>query len=407
MTFTKLLTVYIAAGAITLVAWVLNVSQLYWMAGVLFLLPYGSRLFAKLERRGLVLERQVPLAAHQGEIVRIRLTARNELALPKLYLSLRDAAPDGIQPLETEPLPVHLPPNGRDEVEYPARLRRRGVHAFEAVEIHSTDLLGLVDQKARLSVASEILVYPRVVPLPPRVLVPELGGGSAPLETSSRKGEGASFFGIREYRPGDPLRHVHWPTTARRGSLAVIEWEAEESRNALLAVDTLARHERKLDGGTTLDAAAGLAASLAAEILASNHSLRVLAPGTTTWRSAAERGSEALPAILETLARMQPSEEFALAAELRRVAPHLEPGSVVCCLTSAANEELVSTVRYLQAARLRPVVYALVDADAGRPSDWDRCARDLGSTLVPVILLYRDDDLIREFLGPAGEQNRE
>ena len=51
MQFTKLLTLYAAAGAITLVAWILNVSQLYWMAGVLLLLPSACRLMSRQSSR--------------------------------------------------------------------------------------------------------------------------------------------------------------------------------------------------------------------------------------------------------------------------------------------------------------------------------------------------------------------
>ncbi|MCC2669059.1 MAG: vWA domain-containing protein [Armatimonadetes bacterium] len=399
MTRTKLLTVYLAAVAITLVAWVLNVSQLYWMAGVLFLLPYGSKLFAQMERRGLLVTREVPPAAHQGEVVPIRLTAINQGSLPKLHLSVRDVLPAGMEAEDREPLPIHLAPGGQDQVEYQVHLRRRGVHTIAAVRVHSTDLLGLCDQEASLPVSTQILVYPRVVALPPHVMVPELGGGSAPLDSASRKGEGTSFFGIREYRPGDPLRHVHWPTTARRGSLAVVEWEAEESRNALIAVDTEQRHERSLPGGSTLDLAAGLAASLATEILAANNSVRLLVPGSAGQRPMGQRGSEAMPVLLETLARMQGTTDASVAAELRRVAPHLEPGSVVCWLTAAPGDELLATVQYLQAVRLRPVVYALIDSDAGQPSDWDRSARELEGLRTPVIRLHRNDTLVRDLLG--------
>jgi len=399
MTFTKLLTVYSAAATIMLLSWVLNVPQLYWMAGVLFLLPTGSKQFARLERRGLTVERFLPPAAHQGEEILVRLVARNESALPKLYLSLRDQAPQGIELLEPRPLPIHLPPRGSAEVEYPARLKRRGVHRFQSVLIHGTDLLGLWDQHVPMPLPGEILVYPRIVRLPARLLVPELGGGSAPLETTQRKGEGSSFFGIREYRQGDPLRHVHWRTTARRGSLAVTEWEAEESRNAVLAIETAAGTDRPFGASSTLDVAAGLAASMAKEILASNNSVRVLAPGAGEWRGDAERGMGAMSRILETLARMQGTAEVSVAAELQRLSPHLEPGSVVCWMTAVPNDALLTTTRYLRAVRLRPVVYALIDAAAGRPSDWNDVARELEAAGVPVVRVYRDDELVEDLLG--------
>jgi uncharacterized protein (DUF58 family) len=399
MTFTKLLTVYSAAATIMLLSWVLNVPQLYWMAGVLFLLPAGSKQFARLERRGLKVERSLPPVAHQGEAVTARLIARNELSLPKLYLSLSDRVPSGVELLDSSPLPIHLAPRGTAEVEYSLRLKRRGVQRFETVLLHSTDLLGLWDQRIPLAAKGEVLVYPRVVRLPARLLAPELGGGSAPLETTQRKGEGASFFGIREYRQGDPLRHVHWRTTARRGSLAVTEWEAEESRNAVLAVETARGTERPFAGGSTLDVAAGLAASLAQEILATNNSVRVLAPGAGDARVEAERGPEAMSRILETLARMEATAEVTVGAELQRLAAYQEPGSVVCWITATPNEELLSTCRYLQVVRLRPVVYALIDAAGGQPSVWNDVARELEAEGVPVVRVYRDDELVEDLLG--------
>lgn len=399
MTFTKLLTVYSAAATIMLLSWVLNVPQLYWMAGVLFLLPTGSKQFARLERRGLAVERRLPPVAHQGEAVTARLIARNETSLPKLYLSLSDQVPPGVELLDGGPLPIHLAPRGMAEVEYSLRLKRRGVRRFETVLLHSTDLLGLWDQRIPLAVKGEVLVYPRVVRLPARLLAPELGGGSAPLETTQRKGEGASFFGIREYRQGDPLRHVHWRTTARRGSLAVTEWEAEESRNAVLAVETARGTERPFAGGSTLDVAAGLAASLAQEILATNNSVRVLAPGAGDHRAEAERGLEAMSRILETLARMEATAEVTVGAELQRLAAHQEPGSVVCWITATPNDELLSTCRYLQVVRLRPVVYALIDAAGGQPSAWNDVARELEAEGVPVVRVYRDDELVEDLLG--------
>src|SRR6478609_3685134 len=130
---TKRLTIYLSAGIIALVAWVLNVSQLYWMAGVMLLLPYVSRQVALLEQRGLEVERQVPAAAHQGEAVQVRFLVRNLLALPKLQLSLADVLPEGLTAVTPEPVPVHLPPRGCDRAHYTLQLRRRGLHTIPAV----------------------------------------------------------------------------------------------------------------------------------------------------------------------------------------------------------------------------------------------------------------------------------
>lgn len=398
MALPKKLTVYAAASAIAVVAWVLNVAQLYWMAGALVLLPYVSRMFGLLEHRGLVVSRTLPAAGHHGEAVQVRYRVRNGMIVPKLGLSLADDLPPGLTAAETRPTPVHLVPKGEDEGEYTLQLRRRGLHVLENVRIVSTDMLGLFELESRVPVQSRILVYPRVVDLPGYALPPDLGGGQAPLETAQRKGEGSSFFGIREYRPGDPLKHVHWRTAARLGRLAVIEWEAEQSTDAVLAIETGVGTEVEMEHGSTLDLSAGLAASLAAAVLRAGDSLRVLAPGATEWRPNAERGIEAMPGILESLARMKAISETDLGAALRQIAPGLSAGTLVVVMTPRADEATFSTVAYLRASRLQPVVYALDATPSGTRSPWDERVRELESVQVPVIRLRSDGEITRRIL---------
>jgi uncharacterized protein (DUF58 family) len=247
-------------------------------------------------------------------------------------------------------------------------------------------------------VQSEILVYPRVVPLPDAALPPEVAGGQAPLTASNRKGEGSGFFGVREYRPGDPLRHVHWRTAARVGRLAVMEWEADESRDSIIAIETAHGTERDLGPGTTLDLAAGLGASLASLLLQSGDSLRLYAPGYSEWEAGALRGPAAFSRVLEALARVEPTSAVPLSQALRSLAPQLVPGSLVCWLAPDLDASLVETVRYLQAARLRPVVYLLGNPPGREGIEGGRLAAELQAAQVPVISLGAGDELARQLL---------
>lgn len=397
MTFTKLLTLYAAAGAIFLVAWILNVSQLYWMAGILVLLPSACRLMSRFELRGVTVTRTPALAGHQGETVPIRLRVHNSLRAPKLGLSVKDELPPGLTALPSEALPVTLQPNSEECLEYRLQLRRRGAHHIPGVRLMGTDLLGVAPAQKVSPAAVEVLVYPRIIDLPNAVLPPSRGGGQAMEESAFRQGEGTSFFGIREYRPGDPLRHVHWRTAARLGRLAVVEWEAEESTDVLIAVETRLGSEKHLADGSTLDVAAGLAASLAARILKDGDSVRLLAPGAAEWRPGAERGVDSMPGMLTALGRMKAAAADSITTHLRLIAPHISPGTLICVITPDLNGSLTECVRFLQASRMRVVVYALAEASADR-SQREGIEAELLRLSVPVVRLFPDDAVVKLLL---------
>ncbi len=397
MRFTKLLTLYASAFAITLVAWVLNVSQLYWMAGIMLLLPYACRTMSRLELTGVTVSRVPTLAGHQGESVPIRLRLRNDSKLPKLGLSVQDRLPSGLAALPDAPLPLTLPPGAEETMEYRLQMKRRGAHQIPGVKLMGTDLLGIAPAEGTALAAAEVLVYPRIVELPQMALPPSRGGGQAMQEAAFRQGEGSSFFGIREYRPGDPLRHVHWRTAARLGKLAVIEWEAEESTDVLIAIETRAGSEKALPEGSTLDVAAGLAASLAAKVLRNGDSVRLLAPGVAEWRPGAERGMDSLPAMLTALARMRALAEESITTRLRLLAPHLTPGTLLCVMTPDLTPALLECARYLQAARMQVVVYALEGGKAD-PQAWDAFANEARRVPLPVVRLSPDDAVVKELL---------
>ncbi|MFN3652486.1 MAG: DUF58 domain-containing protein [Armatimonadota bacterium] len=397
MTFTKLLTVYSAAFAVALVAWVLNIAHMYWMAGVLLLLPLAGKLFGKLEHRGVELFREMPQTGHLGDVVRVTFRAVNRIAIPKLHLCVSDLLPEGLVPMEPSPVPVHLPPSGRDEASYELRLQRRGEFRIEHAVLLSADPMGLTFVRTEIPLRSEILVYPRFTDLPPRMLPPSVTGGQAPLEASGRQGEGAGFFGVREYRPGDPLRHVHWRTAARFGRLAVVEWEAEESTDALIAVETSEAGDRDLGPARGLDLAAGMAASLAAAVLTAGDAVRLLVPGTTDPRPAPVRGMESLPAILEALARMRTAPEQSLGAMLRDSAGNLTPGTLVCWITAIPDPALGIQVLQLRESGLRPVIYALIPGavDPAGVEEWSAVAARLESHGIPVVRVSADDEVAR------------
>jgi uncharacterized protein (DUF58 family) len=118
------------------------------------------------------------------------------------------------------------------------------------------------------------MVLPAVVPLGPLPFLTTASDPSRDSRSDPHRGSGPEYLGIREYRPGDSPRHVHWPSTARTGTVMVRELEEERSRRVAIAVDSLADVG---DEGTPLDACCTAAASIARVAFAEGHRMRMIA----------------------------------------------------------------------------------------------------------------------------------
>ena len=79
------------------------------------------------------------------------------------------------------------------------------------------------------------------------------------IRSAPRRGHGPDFLGVREYRPGDAMRHVHWGLDRTPRPVMVREFEEERTRRLAIVVDT----ERDAgEAWTPLDRACAVAASV-------------------------------------------------------------------------------------------------------------------------------------------------
>lgn len=120
--------------------------------------------------------------------------------------------------------------------EFPTPLLKRGIYLLKGVELSTCFPLGIVWWARRMSVRSKtkenisITVYPRHYPISGNFLSHLKGVASTMgLATSGSAvtHQSTSFRSVREFRSGDSLRHIHWPSTARYGDLLVKEFDQE------------------------------------------------------------------------------------------------------------------------------------------------------------------------------------
>ncbi len=221
--------------------------------------------------RGIDVERRAPGEVVQGEEAFVELIVTNHARGVKLGLTLEDPHVSPTSLYVTKVLPGE-----RVELVTVRRARKRGVHEASAVTLRSAAPFGVAERRGTLQVAGSTIVLPAVIPLG---RLPFLTLDSDPERASrsvSRRGTGPEFMGIREYRPGDSPRHVHWPSTARTGTVMVRELEQQRSRRLAIVVDTLTDVG---DAGTPLDACCTAAASIARVAFTEGHRVRFVVSG--------------------------------------------------------------------------------------------------------------------------------
>lgn len=164
----------------------------------------------------------------------------------------------------------HLAPRSSTLISYPLLVRRRGRYRFDGIHVVTPFPFGLFHKTALYSFEASILVCPEMIPLPELRLY-ELGAVGQD-HTLARRGPGTSLYNLREFRPGDDSRAIHWMTTARTAKLMLKETETEDQRWVTVAMSTVAPVEED----RTFERALSVVASLLDLFLKGGYQVRLL-----------------------------------------------------------------------------------------------------------------------------------
>ncbi|NND85682.1 MAG: DUF58 domain-containing protein [Acidimicrobiia bacterium] len=269
-----------------------------------------------------------PERVREGDDVVITLELTNPSPVPLLGITLVDSIRGvGSSTSHLARVPAHK----RVRVPYRLTPRSRGVYRVGPVQVSVTDPLGLMIRSAVGGPVDTLIVYPRTEVLEgyPVVRGRDPSIQASRPEFSARGGE--DFFTIREYRHGDDLRRVHWPTTARRDELMIRQFETPWQSRGLLILDTRAGvHDP--DG---FESAVRGAASAYLHLERAGFELDALI-GSDHIRS---QDPDPTNRVLEALAAVQPNTGLDLRAVVARLRRRFIGGALVV-VTGEVDEQL-------------------------------------------------------------------
>jgi uncharacterized protein (DUF58 family) len=150
---------------------------------------------------------------------------------------------------------------------------RRGVFRGASVEVASGFPFGIAEARRNMFVESPITVHPRWFDLTGFPVLEAVSTPNEAIHDRRRRGSGMEFYGIREYRSGDSIRHIHWPSVARTGRLLVREYEDHPSSRLGVFID--ASSTVGLEPHTAFEAGISCAASIVTYALAAGHPIQL------------------------------------------------------------------------------------------------------------------------------------
>lgn len=208
-----------------------------------------------------------------------RLAVTNRGPRRTALLRLRERAPSSLaSPPDRTVAP--LAAGERIELHYTLRARQRGVTELGPLSAEFSDPFSLISRTRELPGSVTVTVRPNVVALARGLPLGGMSGGSGEGRPRPRPG-GQDLADVREYVSGDPLRSVHWPSTAHRGKLMVRREEGPQDPRATVLLDLRAHHHRGNGPGASLETAVTAAASVIVHLSQRRQAVALLDRGVT------------------------------------------------------------------------------------------------------------------------------
>jgi len=389
------------AAALVIAGLVLRYPELVGL-GVAGIAAVAAALASVARAPAVSVERVVsPSRVARGGQAWAQLVIRNDSRWSLPAVLARDpAGPDAA----TVPVP-RLRSGQAHEARTPLPTARRGVVPSGPLLIERDDPFGLAHRILNTGHASELYVRPRAVELP-EIAASLARSVDGPQSDTTMEGT-LAFHTLREYVPGDELRHVHWRATAHAGKLVVKQHVDTAHASLAVVLDVKvpagdgggrgrrrrlapAGAEAPLPAGVTeaFEVAVDCAASVAAIAAAQRQPLQLMntAGESLLPRTVQRRGGCTVDDVLDALTRVTPAAGGSpgpggdpLPDVLRRLSAGRR-GSLAVVISTRPTGWLADSLRLLASCYARVLAVHVIDATVP-PASATRTGRVLWVTV--------------------------
>lgn len=305
---------------------------------------------------------------------------------------------------------------------YSARtlLIQRGAYLLGPTTLTTGDPFGLFTMKRVIASRDTLIILPMTFPIsifpPPPGLLP---GGKAIRQRSLDVTPNAAE--VREYVPGDPMKRIHWPSSAHRGQFMVKEFEQDPQSDIWIFLDayrpvhfsahsatasyqaenTWLRRPKVTLPKDTFEYAVSAAASLSRFFLTDRRAVGLACAAGKFFVVPCERGERQTNKIMETLAFLQPEGTMPLLEMVTIQSKLLPLGSGVILITTSTRPDFLLALEDLHRRSLRTVVVLIKSETFGGQGETENLTASLQARNIPVCQIGFGDDLGANLRLPA------
>jgi uncharacterized protein (DUF58 family) len=333
--------------------------------------------------------------AQVGDRLEERYTLTNQFMLPATWVTLHDHS---TLPNHHASMATGVDGLSTSQWKISTRCTRRGVYTLGGTTFETGDPLGMYTVLFEDPTSSTLAVMPPVLPLPKfEILASGLTGEGIPRRQALQQTINTSH--LREMQPNDPMRLIHWKTTARRASAQpgsgsgnpffVRQFEGTPAGDWWILLDLDQRAQVGTGWDSTEEHAVILAASLAAQGLNEDHPVGLSINGHSPDWIPPRRNEYQLRSLLKALAVASPFE-MSLQDYLQRAGRSFSSHCSLIIITANAEADWTRTLMPLMWRGVMPTVFMFDPMTFGGSANTKAVSEILQSLNVPCHVIPKE-----------------
>lgn len=328
------------------------------------------------------LVRDIAGRVEEDDYLQVTAVLKNRSFLPLFNLVLEDYLSCAM-PKERQKrvLLEFIGPFSKAEIKYSCWCMLRGKYRLGPFFAYIFDPWGLFFLRKKIEVYSDLYVYPQTFHIH---RLPALTKGIAPwfgIEAGRSSGDEHEFYGIREYKSGDPIKRIHWLTTARKNRLIVKQFQHQVFYRATIMFN--------LEGGknfgqgkeSVTEYTIKIAASIAKHLIQRDVSVSLIAHAAEMTQIPFNKGPEHLEDIMKFLAVAQPESRVGLGDIFEEFINYIPEDSTLIVIMPDTDWEYLMSILSLKNKNISMIPLILISSSFLVEGDRQKAVKDVRMSL--------------------------